>query len=89
MDNTHLTPSRCTKTDSEHGEQPGMSLAEVGEDAQQHAPNTEEENQNEHKNLPVGNPVAPQEAPIPPVWLRNRIVNFRCCWGEKKRNVLH
>ena len=33
MDDTHLTPPWCTKADSEHGEQPRMSLAEVGEDA--------------------------------------------------------
>jgi len=54
-----------------------MGLAEVGEDAQQETPNTKEENQNEQKNLPVWNSVTPQETPVPPVWLGNRIINLR------------
>ena len=54
-----------------------MSLAEVGEDGQNYTPNADKECQGEQKNLPLGNPGAPQEGPVSPVRLGNRTVSVR------------
>ena len=52
-----------------------MSLAEVRKNAQHYAPNTDEENYHEQKNLPVGDSATPQEAPVPPIRLENRTIS--------------
>lgn len=65
-----------------------MSLAEVRKNTQDQTPNAEEENQNEQKDLPVGESAAPQETPIPSIWLENPVVSVNSV-RVKARDVLH
>jgi hypothetical protein len=59
-----------------------MSLTEVRKNTQQQTPNTEEESYNEQKDLPVGNSVTPQEAPVPSIRLENRTISVYG-WGRE------
>ena len=53
-----------------------MGLTEVREDTQQQTPNTDKESDDEKKDLPVGDPATPQETPVPPIRLENRLVSI-------------
>ena len=61
-----------------------MDLAEVNEDGQHCTPNTDEEDHNEYKSLPLRDLSIPQEAPVPSIWLESRFINVRC-FSKKKR----
>ncbi len=50
----YLTPSWRTQTDSEDRKQPCMGFTEPREDTQEQGPDTNEECDDEKKNLPLG-----------------------------------
>ena len=48
-----------------------MRFTEVGQDAKHDCPNTDEESDDEKKNLPLGNGNGPEETPVTSVRLWN------------------
>jgi hypothetical protein len=51
-----------------------MGLAEVDEDGQHDAPNSEEEDHNKYESLPLRDSGIPEEAPVPSIWLESRFI---------------
>ena len=61
---TYLAPARRTNTDREDGKEPRMDFAEPGEECEEDSPYTDEEDENEDKNIHLLEVGTPQEGPV-------------------------
>ena len=61
---TYLAPARRTDTDREDGKEPRMDFAEPGEECEEGSPYTDEEDENEDKNIQLLELGTPQEGPV-------------------------
>jgi hypothetical protein len=69
----YLAPPGSSKTNSENGEQPRVRLAKVCQGQQHSCPDTNEEGDNQKKNLPLGYGHVPKEAPVTAVRLESQV----------------
>jgi hypothetical protein len=66
---SYLTPSRSTKANSEHGQQPSVRLTQGSEDIEHESPDTDEKEDDEKHDRPLGDWNTPQETPVATVGL--------------------
>jgi hypothetical protein len=69
MTRSYLTPSWSTEADSKHGQQPSVRLTQGREDIEHESPDTNEKQDDEKHNRPLGDRNTPQETPVATVGL--------------------